>query len=217
MYNDKYINENKIKQTIKSLKSNGFEVWFVSDQQEAKEVFFENILSQLKPKTISWGDSLTLHSTNILDKIRLINSIKLIETFGEHLSWRERINKRKEALLCDLFLTGTNALTINGQLINLDMIGNRIAGITFGPKNVIIFVGTNKIVENIDEGIKRIKEIAAPLNAKRHKNLNTPCQQLGKCINCNVTDRICNSWLITEKSYPVGRIKIILINKDLGY
>jgi hypothetical protein len=116
-----------------------------------------------------------------------------------------------------MFLTGTNAITIKGQLVNLDMIGNRVAGIAFGPKKVIIFVGVNKIVETIDEAMTRIKSIAAPMNAIRHTDLKTPCQKTGKCMECNSPHRICNTWLITEKAYPQGRIKIIIIDEKLGY
>ena len=116
-----------------------------------------------------------------------------------------------------MFLTGTNAVTIKGQLVNLDMIGNRVAGIAFGPKKVVIFIGVNKIIENIDEAINRIKTIAAPLNAKRHAEFKTPCQIIGECIDCKSEKRLCNIWTITEKSYPIGRIKIILINEQLGF
>lgn len=116
-----------------------------------------------------------------------------------------------------MFLTGTNAVTVKGQLVNLDMTGNRVAGITFGPENVVLFIGVNKIVDNIDNAIDRVKTIAAPMNAKRHADFKTPCQTTGACIDCKSPKRLCNIWTITEKSYPAGRIKIILISEKLGF
>lgn len=215
---DSYMPDNtKIQQTIDSLKSNGFEVWYAGNHIEAEKLFWSEIFTETNPDTVSWGDSLTLHSTKILSKLKESNSIELIETFGEHLTREQKNNNRKRALSCDMFLTGSNAVTISGQLVNLDMTGNRVAGITFGPKTVVIFVGVNKIVNSIDEAMNRIKTIAAPLNAKRHAEFKTPCQTTGECIDCKSPKRLCNVWTITEKAYPAGRIKIILINEPLGF
>jgi len=206
----------KVSDTINALKKNGFEVWFAANKAEAEKIFWEEILPQENPKTVSWGDSLTLESLGIIDKIREMDDVELIETFGEKYTWREKIYNRKKALLVDMFLTGSNAVTTKGQLVNLDMVGNRVAGIIFGPRRVVIFVGVNKIVEDMDEAMDRIKSIAAPLNAKRHTDLKTPCQVTGQCSNCTSPQRICNTWVITEKSYPVGRIKVVIINEELG-
>lgn len=216
MNNQIEITDDMIKQTTKALIHNGYEVFLVPTEQAAMQLFWNQILPELKPQTIAWGDSLTLHGLDILPKLEQSTNIDLIETFGVDLSHREQIINRKTALSADLFLTGTNAVTMRGQLVNLDMIGNRIAGITFGPRNVVIFVGVNKIVENLDAAFERIRSIAAPQNAKRHGDIKTPCQVTGICTDCSSPYRICNSWLITEKSYPINRIKIILINQTLG-
>ena len=214
--NNKSTDSNILK-TIEALRKNGFDVWFADNQHEAIQIFWNEIFSKIEPKTVSWGDSLTIHTLGIISKLQQMQNVELIETFGEHLTWREQIYNRKKALSADLFLTGTNAITTGGQLVNLDMIGNRIAGIAFGPKKVVIFAGINKIVESIDTAIDRIKTIAAPMNAKRHKDdLKTPCQLTGECVDCHSPQRICNTWIITEKAYPVSRIKIILLNEHLG-
>lgn len=97
------------------------------------------------------------------------------------------------------------------------MIGNRVAPLAFGPRNVVLFIGKNKIVKDLDEALKRIRTISAPLNAKRHDDLKTPCQKAGVCSDCKSPQRICNTWTITEKSYPKNRIKIILIDEEHGY
>lgn len=216
--NDNYEQKDiKIERTIKSLRSNGFDVWLANNQSEANKLFWDEIFNKIKPKTISWGDSLTMHSLGILPELKQSKNIELIETFGQHLPREEQINNRKKALSTDMFLTGTNAITIKGQLVNLDMVGNRVAGITFGPRNVVIFAGINKVVENIDSAMERIKTISAPMNAKRHPDFKTPCQVTGKCADCRSPKRLCNTWTITEKAYPVGRIKIVIINEQLGF
>lgn len=205
-----------IEKTIAALRHNHFEVFQAKDTEEAREIFFRDILSALRIETVSWGDSETLKATGILDRLQQNPEISLIHTFGRDMSRRQKIYWRRQALLADLFLTGSNALTQKGQLVNLDMVGNRVGGITFGPKNVVLFIGTNKITGNLEEAIHRIRTIAAPQNAIRHEGLRTPCHKTGICMDCNSPDRICNVWTITEKSYPAGRIKIILINQELG-
>jgi hypothetical protein len=128
----------------------------------------------------------------------------------------EMIELRRKSLLVDLFITGTNALTETGKLVNLDMIGNRVAAIAFGPKSVVILAGRNKIVPDIEEATFRVKNYAAPVNAMR-LDKKTPCAETSFCHDCKSPDRICNSWTIVEKSFPKGRIKVILINEDLGF
>lgn len=158
---------------------------------------------------------MTLHSTKILENLAKIKTINIINTFEEDVLWKELIERRKQALSSDLFLSGTNAITLCGKLINIDMVGNRTSAISFGPKKVVIFCGKNKIVKNLTLGIKRIKNYAAPLNAKRH-SFDTPCVKTGKCHDCNSPKRICNTLSVIEKCFPKGRIKIILIKEDLG-
>jgi hypothetical protein len=118
--------------------------------------------------------------------------------------------------LTDLFITGTNAVTETGQLVNLDMIGNRIAALTFGPKQVLLFIGRNKIVADRAAAIERVKNYAAPVNVMRLEK-KSPCGQTGRCENCSSPDRICNTWTITEKSFPKHRVKIVLINEEMGF
>ncbi|HJO91873.1 MAG TPA: lactate utilization protein [Victivallales bacterium] len=207
----------RLEKCKKNLENNNFIVHIANSISNAEDIVINEILPQVKPKSASCGDSQTLHATNIISTIRQNPKIKLIETFSKNVSMDIIEERRRQALLVDIFFTGSNAITETGKLVNLDMECNRIAGITFGPKNVIIIIGRNKIVSDIDEAIKRIKNYAAPLNALRNSHfVNTPCNKTSYCIDCNSPDRICNAWLITEKSYPKNRIKIILINEDVG-
>lgn len=200
----------------KSLESNNFGAYLANDRKDAKRIVMEDILPGIRVKSVSWGDSLTFYATEILDEMRRNPDINVLETFAENVPREEIIERRRQALLTDLFFTGSNAVTETGKLVNLDMIGNRTGAITFGPLNVIIFAGRNKIVSNVEAAMSRIKSYAAPVNAIRHPDLKTPCQKTAYCMDCKSPDRICNSWTITEKSFPKGRIKIVLINEDLG-
>ena len=207
--------ERRLSDCKNSLEKNNFDAFIAETPSEAKRIVIDKILPLIDIKSVSWGDSLTLYSTEILEYFRSKSEIKLIETFAENISREKIMERRRKAILADLFFTGTNALVDSGMLVNLDMIGNRVGGITFGPKYVVIMVGRNKIVQNLDEAMKRIKNIAAPQNAIRHSQ-KTPCVKTSYCMDCKSPDRICNIWTIHEKSYPKGRIKVILVNRDLG-
>jgi len=207
--------ERRLSDCKNSLEKNNFDAFIAETPSEAKRIAIDKILPLIDIKSVSWGDSLTLYSTEILEYFRSKSEIKLIETFAENISREKIMERRRKAILADLFFTGTNALVDSGMLVNLDMIGNRVGGITFGPKYVVIMVGRNKIVQNLDEAMKRIKNIAAPQNAIRHSQ-KTPCVKTSYCMDCKSPNRICNIWTIHEKSYPKGRIKVILINRDLG-
>lgn len=207
--------ERRLSDCKNSLEKNNFDAFIAETPSEAKRIVIDKILPLIDIKSVSWGDSLTLYSTEILEYFKSKSEIKLIETFAENISRKKIMERRRKAILADLFFTGTNALVDSGMLVNLDMIGNRVGGITFGPKYVVIMIGRNKIVQNLDEAMKRIKNIAAPQNAIRHSQ-KTPCVKTSYCMDCKSPDRICNIWTIHEKSYPKGRIKVILINRDLG-
>jgi hypothetical protein len=199
----------------RALEQNNFGAYIADTPSDAKKIVIDQILPEIDIETVTWGDSLTLYETGILPYFRENPEINLIETFGEKISREESMRRRREAILADLFFTGTNAVLESGRLVNLDMIGNRVGGITFGPKFVVIVVGRNKIVSNLDQAMHRIKNFAAPANAIRHGK-KTPCVKTSRCMECESPDRICNIWTIHEKSHPKGRIKVILINRDLG-
>ena len=198
-----------------ALEKNNFEAFIAPTPAAAGQIVIDQILPQIDVKRVSWGDSLTLQETGILDFFKEDPAFDLIETFDEHVPRAEIIERRRQALLSDLFFSGTNALVESGVLVNLDMIGNRVGGVVFGPKWVVIMVGRNKIVADLEQAMERIKNLAAPANAIRHAQ-KTPCVKTAYCMDCSSPARICNVWTIHEKSYPKGRIKVILINQDLG-
>lgn len=210
------MNKEIIDKTIAALRHNHFEAFFAHNTAEASAIFFRDIFPGLQVETVSWGDSETMKATGVLNELQKNPELSVIDSFAPGMSRKQKIYWRRQALLTDLFLTGSNALTQKGQLVNLDMIGNRVGGITFGPKHVVLFIGINKITANLEEAMHRVRTIAASRNAIRHEGFRTPCHKTGVCMDCNSPDRICNVWTITEKSYPAGRIKVILIGEELG-
>ncbi len=205
----------RLKEVKKTLEENNFDVYIAEDGEAVNNIVLKEIIPQLKPQSVSWGGSITLTDIGLYDKLKGSRELKVLDTFNKTLSDADKLELRRQALLTDLFITGTNALTDTGKLVNLDMIGNRVAALTFGPKNVIVLIGRNKIIADVDEAILRIKNLAAPANVAR-LGMKTPCLKTGYCEECQSKFRICNNWTITEKSYPKGRIKVVLINENLG-
>lgn len=208
--------EIKLEALKEALTKNNFEVYLANTGEDAKNLVLDTLLPRLSPETVSWGGSLSYIQTGLYAELKARQDITVLDTYDKNLSPEEAYELRRQSLLVDLFITGTNAVTERGRLVNLDMIGNRVAAITFGPKNVILFIGRNKIVADVDEAIERIKVYAAPVNVMRLEK-KTPCLKTGVCQNCKSPERICNVWSISEKSFPKGRIKVILINEDLGF
>jgi len=205
----------RLRDLKETLEGNNFEVFIAEDPEAAKKLVLEEIIPKLGPETISWGGSMTFTNSGLYRALQDRSGIKVIDTFEKTISPDEMMDRRRKALLADLFITGTNAVTETGKLVNLDMIGNRVAAITFGPKHVIILLGRNKIVPDLEDAMLRVKDYAAPTNAMR-LDKKTPCVKTSYCEECKSPDRICNHWTITEKSFPKGRIKVVLINENLG-
>ena len=200
----------------KSLEENNFEVFLANNFSEAKAIVQKEILPKTGAKSVSWGGSLTFIETGLYDDIKNNPELEVLDVYDKNLSDEEKNKLRRKALFVDLFIAGTNAVTETGVLVNLDMYGNRIAAISFGPKYVVILVGRNKIVADLEDAMFRIKNYAAPVNSMR-LDKKTPCAKTSCCEDCKSPDRICNTWAITEKSFPKGRIKVVLINEDLGF
>jgi L-lactate utilization protein LutB len=197
-----------------ALEANNFEVHIAENADAAKKIV-RGIIPGTGAKSVSWGGSVTYVETGLYQEVKDYPGLDILDTYEKGVSPAEMLERRRRSLLVDLFITGTNAVTETGKLVNLDMTGNRVAGITFGPKNVIIIAGRNKVVPDIEDAMLRIKNYAAPANSMR-LDKKTPCVKTSVCEECRSIDRICNTWTITEKSYPKGRIKVVLINEDLG-
>lgn len=205
----------KLNNLKENLEKNNFEVYLAGSLQEVRSIVMETLLPRIKPASISWGGSMTFVASGLYEDLKESQTMKVLDTFDKDIPADESLERRRQSLLVDLYITGTNAVTESGMLVNLDMIGNRIAALTFGPKEVILIIGRNKIVPDLEEAMDRVKDIAAPANAMR-LDKKTPCVETASCHECKSPDRICNTWTITQKSFPKGRVKIILLNEDAG-
>ena len=196
---------------IQNLNKRQIEGYYCKDKTSAIQKALELIP---EGSSISYGGSMTLNETGLMNAIENGN-YKLIK--------RENANNAEEqrkiyAEICasDFFLMGSNAITLDGELINIDGRGNRVAFLCFGPQNVLILTGMNKVVSNIESGVKRVRDIAAPPNGIR-LNKQTPCALTGRCGDCYSPDCMCGQLVITRRSGIPNRIKVILIGEDLGY
>ena len=198
-----------------TLEANHFDVYTAADSAAAQRIVLDEILPKCGARSVGWGGSMTVAGTGLFQAVKARTDIEMVDTLDKQVSREEFVERRRKSLLVDLFITGTNAVTEDGQLVNLDMLGNRVAALTFGPRHVVVIVGRNKIVPSLDEAMFRVKNIAAPANAMR-LDKKTPCVKTSYCDECKSPDRICNTWTITEKSYPKGRVKVVLVNQDLG-
>ena len=208
--------EKRIEALQAALEKNNFEVHLASRPEDAARLVIEEILPALKPSSMSWGGSRTFVECGLYQQLRSREDIHVIDTYDTALADPEKMERRRQAMLVDLFFTSTNAVTEGGHLVNLDMIGNRVAALTFGPRFVVVLIGRNKVVADLESAWDRVKNYAAPVNTMRLEK-KTPCQVTAFCQDCNSPERICNTWTITEKSFPKHRVKVILINADLGF
>ncbi|MFW6005690.1 MAG: lactate utilization protein [Desulfonatronovibrionaceae bacterium] len=205
----------RLAEVKENLEDNNFECFIAEDSKQASDLVLRKIIPELKPASISWGGSATFKQTGLYDLLKESHDMKVLDTYDKSQGPEAGLELRRQALLTDLFITGTNAVTQQGILVNLDMIGNRTGALVFGPRHVLVLCGRNKVVGDIQDAMTRIKEFAAPANAMR-LDKKTPCVKTASCHDCKSPDRICNVWTITEKSFPQGRIKVVLINEDLG-
>jgi L-lactate utilization protein LutB len=197
---------------VKALRSRGFEAWYVEEAEEGTEKFFSLIP---KTDTVSWGGAMTAQNLGLMDKL-YERGYKVIDR-DKAPSPGERTERMRQALLCDTFVAGTNALSEDGQLVNIDGFGNRVAAMAFGPKQVVIVAGMNKVARTLEDAVVRARTIAAPINIQRFPGKKTPCAETGACGNCLSADSICAFIVTTRLCRPEGRIKVILIGKDLGF
>lgn len=204
----------------KKLEQNNMKAFIAKDKTQALE-----IVKTLIPNgaTVAVGGSVTLNECKILDYLRNGN-FNFLDRYKPDLTQEQIREIYCKSFSADVYLCSSNAITKKGELYNVDGNANRIGAICYGPKSVIMIVGKNKIVENIDEAIKRVKTIAAPKNTKR-LNCQTYCNEKGVCMGlegemcdgCNSPQRICANYLVSAKQRQKDRIKVILVDEILGY
>ena len=196
---------------VQALKNRFFEAWYFDEPAEA----LDKIIALIpQDHIVSWGGSLSLGELSVKERIAL-EGYEVIDR-DKAQDMQERMELSRQALLCDTYLAGCNAISEDGQLVNIDGYGNRVAAMIFGPRQVIILAGMNKIVKTLNDAHIRAQTIAAPANVQRFPDIKTPCNTTGACAECKTADTICNYIVTTRQCKPAGRIKVILVGKDLG-
>lgn len=211
MSHKKQAYENLATSIIEKFNLRGIDGYYADSAEDALDI----VQRFLTPGcSISWGGSETLNEIGLLDILKLESDYTILDRSTVPLSERDTFYSK--VVGCDYFLMSSNAITMDGQLVNIDGSGNRVACLITGPKNVIVIAGMNKIVKDVDAGIYRVHNVAAPPNTIR-LNKDTPCSHHGRCGNCLSEDCICSSVVITRRSHIPGRIKVILIGEELGF
>lgn len=177
----------------------------------------EEVLKMIpEGSTVYRCGSTSLAEIGFWESVRALPGVAVIDPYLPELSPEEGLEQRRRGLSADLMISSTNAITLNGVLVNLDGMGNRVAALAFGPKKVILVVGMNKVVPDLDAAFKRVKHHAAPLNNIRY-GLPNPCVETGLCSDCRTPTRICNMWSVIEGHMVKDRIHVKLVGEPMGY
>ncbi len=197
-------------QVVKAFQSRHFEAVYVDTKEEALQEALDSIT---EGSVVAWGDSSTTKEIGLLDALRKGN-YTLVDRDSCELSDRPEVDRK--AFTSDYYFLSSNAISADGQLVNIDGAGNRVAAMIYGPKKVIVVAGMNKVVGSVEAARERAQNIAAPINKQRIPG-DTPCRKTGSCMNCKSQGSICSQYVTTRLCYPAGRIKVILIGEDLGF
>lgn len=195
---------------VKNLQSRHFEAYYCATKEDALKKALELIPERA---TVGWGGVMSAHQIGLVEALNSGNYRPI-----DRDKWKtpgEKLQAAKDSMFADVFLTGANGLSLDGQMVNIDGTGNRVAAIVYGPKEVLVIAGMNKVTDTLEQAVERARTVAAPLNQQRFE-LNNPCTVTGSCADCKSETCICNQILITRHCRPVGRIKFILVGEDLG-
>lgn len=200
-----------IKVLIKNLADRNIEGYWCENFDEAKKEIM-NMISV--SESVGIGNSVTLKNMNLSIELSERGNVVYDKTLAK--SKDEIKDLKRKALLTDWYVTGTNAISMEGHIVNIDHSGNRVAAMLYGPNHVIVVIGINKVSKTLDEAIYRVRNIASPKNAKR-AGMNPPCVELEKCIDCKSPERVCNSLVLIEGQHEKKRMKVLIVNENDGF
>lgn len=205
--------EQRCEKAVEALGQNGFIAVYCRTPEQARDYLLKHGSAAA---SVGFGGSRTIVDLGVEEVFS--GQGKAIYNHGNPgLAPAEKMEVMRRELTCDLFLTSANAITLSGKLVNIDGNGNRVAALTFGPKKTIVVAGRNKLVDgDLDAAIRRVKDIAAPPNARR-LSCNTPCAKTGFCADCNSPERICRIIHVMERKPRVADLHVVLVNADLGF
>jgi len=197
---------------IESLKKNGFSTAYFKSGEEASEFIMNNVQ---KGDRVGFGGSMTVKKLGIQEKVQSMGGV-VLDHGDPTLSPEEKLETMRAELICDVFLCSSNAITLEGELVNIDGVGNRIAAMSFGPKKVIVVVGVNKICKNEASAFERLEQIAAPMNCKR-LDMPNPCTKTGVCSDCRADTRACRIYSVIKRKPMKTDITVVVIGEDFGF
>jgi len=196
---------------VKNLRKRHFGAYYCETAADAVNKALELIP---EGDSVGWGGATSAEQIGLLNALRNGHYQAIDRDTAK--SPEERVELMRRCLLTDWFVTGANALSLDGEMVNIDGMGNRVAAIVYGPKNVLVIAGVNKITDTLDDALNRVRTVAAPINKQRFGN-DTPCTSNGFCADCLGDGCICNQILITRNCRPAGRIQFIIVGEELGF
>jgi len=209
---EKWYEDLQVQRTLNALNKNNFTARFVP---KASDVLGEVFKIIPDGATVGVGGSQTLLQIGFFEELKN-RPVRFLNPTIQGASPDDVLQRRREALLADFFLCSSNAVTEEGEIYNIDSLGNRVTAMMFGPKNVILICGVNKIVKDINDARRRVQEVVAPINARR-LGLKTPCAQTGECSDCSSPQRICNIYTVLARKPMYTNITVILVGEPLGF
>ena len=203
--------EKRAQVLVKNLKSRHFEAYYCPDSASALAKALELIP---EGASVGWGGALSAQQIGLIDAVKSGNFAAIDRDAAT--TPEERTQALKRCLTADVFLCGANALSLDGQMVNIDGTGNRVAALAYGPVTFLVIAGMNKVCDTLDDAVTRARTVAAPMNKQRFP-FKTPCEVTGACADCKSEESICNQILITRNCRPAGRIKFVLVGEELGF
>lgn len=203
--------EKRAQVLIRNLRSRQFEAYYCQSREQALEKALELIPAG---SSVGWGGAASARQIGLMEAVHAGN-YRVIDR--DRTSTPEAREKAmRDCLGADVFITGANAISLDGQMVNIDGVGNRVAAIVYGPESILVIAGMNKVVDTLDAAVTRARTVAAPMNKQRFQG-QSPCGVTGSCADCKGQECICNQILITRNCRPAGRMKFIIVGEDLGF
>ena len=196
---------------VDNLKKRHFDAFYCATKEEALKKALELIP---EGSSVGWGGALSATQIGLQDAVRDGNYRAIDRESCNTVEEKEQA--ARDCMFADFFITGANAISLDGQMVNIDGMGNRVSAIVYGPSNILVIAGMNKVCDDLDGALKRARTVAAPINKQRFPDNSTPCNSTGICADCRNEGCICNQILITRHCRPAGLIKFILVGEDLG-
>ena len=220
-------NQQRAQRVIENLQKHKMNGFYAPNKEAALDMIMDMVPAGV---VVARGDGITLDQIGLVEALHKRDQNHIIDPFvtDDEGNWPDpvtRLQMMRETFFADILITGTNAITMDGKLVNIDGSGNRVAAMIFGPTKVILVAGVNKIVQDVEQGLQRIHQYSAPLNSKRHVLKHhsqglaeLPCVKTGVCVDCRMDWRICNYTVIIEGAmlFHKGRINVVLVGEDLG-